>query len=181
MFVGATNAQPLLFTTCAEILANCQVASLKDTIRRDMREVAEETSATAAARSLGMTTELAKREARITQLGSRIEDLQVQQCMWSVFPGHPFRVVSGPFSFPCPASGRTPKTECLRRQQLKRRSTSTPLSSRTLCVGFAELGVKSGVLPLAHVTTTKKHHACGCSLRATLERCSILFVLDPLY
>lgn len=136
--MGATNAQPLLFTTCAEILANCQVASLKDTIRRDMREVAEETSATAAARSLGMTTELAKREARITQLGSRIEDLQVQQCVWSVFPGHPFRVVSGAFSFPCPASGRTPKTECLRRQQLKRNSTSTPLSSRTLCVGFAE-------------------------------------------
>lgn len=42
-----------------------------------MQEVAEEISATSATESLGMVTELAKREARIAQLGSRIEDLQV--------------------------------------------------------------------------------------------------------
>lgn len=42
-----------------------------------MQEVAEEVSATAATENLGMMTELAKREARITQLASRIEDLQV--------------------------------------------------------------------------------------------------------
>lgn len=55
-----------------------QVLSLKDTIWRDMREVAEEVSATAETESMRMMTELAKRDARITQLGSRIEDLQVQ-------------------------------------------------------------------------------------------------------
>lgn len=55
------------------------MAALEDTIRRDVREIAEEISATAAAETLGMTTELAKRETRIAQLGSRIEDLQVQQ------------------------------------------------------------------------------------------------------
>lgn len=43
-----------------------------------MQEVADEVSASALAESMGMTMELAKREARITQLGSRIEDLQVQ-------------------------------------------------------------------------------------------------------
>lgn len=55
-----------------------QVLSLKDTIWRDMQEVAEEASATAETESMRMMTELAKRDARITQLGSRIEDLQVQ-------------------------------------------------------------------------------------------------------
>ena len=56
-----------------------KVSLLKKTIRRDMEEVAEEVSAAAAAESLGVMTELAKRDARITQLGSRIEDLQVQE------------------------------------------------------------------------------------------------------
>lgn len=58
-----------------------QVALLRVSIQRHMQEAAEETSATTAMESLGMTTELAKREARITQLGSRIEDLQVQRSM----------------------------------------------------------------------------------------------------
>lgn len=50
---------------------------MKKTIRSDMQEVAEEVSAAAAAENLGMMTELAKRDTRITQMGSRIEDLQV--------------------------------------------------------------------------------------------------------
>ncbi|CAM9893230.1 unnamed protein product, partial [Ectocarpus sp. 8 AP-2014] len=54
------------------------VLSLKDTIWRDMREVVEEASATAETESMRMMTELAKRDARITQLGSRIEDLQTR-------------------------------------------------------------------------------------------------------
>ncbi|CAM9601600.1 unnamed protein product, partial [Pylaiella littoralis] len=55
-----------------------QVALLRVSIQRHMQEAAEETSATTAMESLGMMTELAKREARITQLGSRIEDLQTR-------------------------------------------------------------------------------------------------------
>ncbi|CAB1102852.1 unnamed protein product [Ectocarpus sp. CCAP 1310/34] len=54
------------------------VLLLKDTIGRDVREVAEEASATAETESMRMMTELAKRDARITQLGSRIEDLQTR-------------------------------------------------------------------------------------------------------
>ena len=54
-----------------------------------MEEVAEEVSAAAAAESLGVMTELAKRDARITQLGSRIEDLQVTGTM-SERSGDPF-------------------------------------------------------------------------------------------
>lgn len=79
---------------------------LKDTIRRDMREIAEEISATAAAESLGMTTELAKREARITQLGSRIEDLQVQLCI--AHSGPLFSRCFG-FLFSLRASGGKPR------------------------------------------------------------------------
>lgn len=70
---------------------NAKVAVLKKTIRRDMQEVAEEASAAAAAENLGLMTELAKRDTRITQLGSRIEDLQVckqqqrrQQKVWEL-------------------------------------------------------------------------------------------------
>lgn len=68
------------------------MAFVKDAIRGDMQEVAEEISSSAEAESLVMTTELAKREARITQLGSRIEDLQVQSN--NAFWGQPLRMVS---------------------------------------------------------------------------------------
>ncbi|CAM9930996.1 unnamed protein product, partial [Ectocarpus sp. 12 AP-2014] len=54
------------------------VLLLKDAIWRDVRVVAEEASATAETESMRMMTELAKRDARITQLGSRIEDLQTR-------------------------------------------------------------------------------------------------------
>ncbi|CAM9775141.1 unnamed protein product [Ectocarpus fasciculatus] len=64
--------------TCLHSVRCSQVLSLKDTIWRDMREVAEEASATAGTESMRMMTELAKRDARITQLGSRIEDLQTR-------------------------------------------------------------------------------------------------------
>lgn len=78
--LAGPNAKTLLFNRMTNRCYYLQVGLLKDTIRRNLQEVAEEISASAATESLGMTTELAKRDARITQLGSRIEDLQVQQC-----------------------------------------------------------------------------------------------------
>ncbi|CAM9760146.1 unnamed protein product [Scytosiphon promiscuus] len=55
-----------------------QVALFKETVQRDMKEMAEEMSATATMESLALVTELAKRDTRITQLSSRVEDLQTR-------------------------------------------------------------------------------------------------------
>lgn len=54
-----------------------QVAVLNDTIRKDIEGVAGEVAASAAGESLKLAAELVNKEERISQLGARIQELQV--------------------------------------------------------------------------------------------------------